>query len=76
MPCAHHRPPRSSAAIDWAASSMSTTRRMKPSLRTLHALTLRAVSATGYPADADLALESDEILERLGVVSLPAVPLP
>jgi hypothetical protein len=49
---------------------------MKPSLRTLHALTLRAVSATGYPADADLALESDEILERLGVVSLPAVPLP
>ena len=30
----------------------------------------------GVSADEDLALESDEILERLGVVSLPTVPLP
>jgi tetratricopeptide (TPR) repeat protein len=40
------------------------------------ALTLRAMAATGYPNADDLATESDEILERLGVVSLPTVPLP
>jgi class 3 adenylate cyclase/tetratricopeptide (TPR) repeat protein len=40
------------------------------------ALTLRAMAATGYPSAEDLAAESDEILERLGVVSLPRVPLP
>jgi class 3 adenylate cyclase/tetratricopeptide (TPR) repeat protein len=40
------------------------------------ALTLRAMVATKFP-DADaLAAESDEILERLGVVSVPSVPLP
>jgi class 3 adenylate cyclase/tetratricopeptide (TPR) repeat protein len=40
------------------------------------ALTLRAMAATRQP-DADaLAAESDEILAQLGVVSLPAVPLP
>jgi hypothetical protein len=32
--------------------------------------------ATRYPSEDDLAAESDEILERLGVVSLPTVPLP
>ena len=40
------------------------------------ALTLRAMAATGYPGAQDLARESDEILELLGVVALPAVPLP
>ncbi len=40
------------------------------------ALTLRAMAATGYPSGDDLAVESDEILALLGVVSLPAVPLP
>ena len=40
------------------------------------ALTLRAMAATGYPSDEDLSVESDEILEQLGVVSVPAVPLP
>jgi tetratricopeptide (TPR) repeat protein len=39
-------------------------------------LTLRAMVATRYPSDDDLAAESFEILERLGVVSLPTVPLP
>jgi class 3 adenylate cyclase/tetratricopeptide (TPR) repeat protein len=40
------------------------------------ALTLRAMAATRYPSDEDLAAESDAILERLGVVSVPSVPLP
>jgi tetratricopeptide (TPR) repeat protein len=40
------------------------------------ALTLHAMVATRYPSDDDLAAESFEILERLGVVSLPTVPLP
>jgi class 3 adenylate cyclase/tetratricopeptide (TPR) repeat protein len=40
------------------------------------ALTLRAMAATRYPMSDDLARESDEILGRLGVVSLPNVPLP
>ena len=40
------------------------------------ALTLRAMVATRHPTYEDLAAESDEILERLSVVSLPTVPLP
>ena len=41
------------------------------------ALTLRAMAATRYPGGrGSRARESDEILERLGVVSLPTVPLP
>ena len=40
------------------------------------ALTLRAMAVTGYSAADDLAAESEETLERLGVVSLPSVPLP
>ncbi len=40
------------------------------------ALTLRAMAATGFPSWEDLVAESDEILERLGVVLLPAAPLP
>jgi tetratricopeptide (TPR) repeat protein len=40
------------------------------------ALTLRAMAATHYPSDDDFAAESDAILERLGVVSVPSVPLP
>jgi class 3 adenylate cyclase/tetratricopeptide (TPR) repeat protein len=40
------------------------------------ALTLRAMEATGYVSDEDLGAKADEILEQLGVVSLPAVPLP
>ena len=40
------------------------------------ALTLRAMAATGLPEREDLAAESDAILERLGVISLPTVPLP
>jgi class 3 adenylate cyclase/tetratricopeptide (TPR) repeat protein len=40
------------------------------------ALTLRAMAETGYPADEDLGAESRALLDRLGVVSLPRVPLP
>jgi class 3 adenylate cyclase/tetratricopeptide (TPR) repeat protein len=40
------------------------------------ALTLRAMADTGYLANEAFAAESDQILERLGVVSLPSVPLP
>jgi class 3 adenylate cyclase/tetratricopeptide (TPR) repeat protein len=40
------------------------------------ALTLSAISATRYPSDQNLAAESEAILKRLGVVSVPAVPLP
>jgi tetratricopeptide (TPR) repeat protein len=40
------------------------------------ALTLRAMAATGYPSDEDFGAQSDAILERLGVVVVPAVPLP
>ena len=40
------------------------------------ALTLRAMVATRFPDPDGLAAESDEILERLGVVSVPSVPLP
>jgi len=40
------------------------------------ALTLRAMAATNYPSNEDLGAQSDEILEQLGVVSLPNVPLP
>jgi hypothetical protein len=40
------------------------------------ALTLRAMVATRYPSDLDLAAESETILLRLGVVSVLAVPLP
>ena len=40
------------------------------------ALTLRAMVATRVPDSDGLAAESDEILERLGVVSVPSVPLP
>jgi tetratricopeptide (TPR) repeat protein len=40
------------------------------------ALTLRAMAATKHPSDEDLAAQGDEILKRLGVVKLPAVPLP
>lgn len=40
------------------------------------ALTLRAMAATRYPTSDDVGAEADEILARLGVVSLPSVPLP
>jgi tetratricopeptide (TPR) repeat protein len=40
------------------------------------ALTLRAMAATHHPTTEDLAAQSDEILEGLGVVSLAPVPLP
>ena len=40
------------------------------------ALTLRAMAATRYPSDEDLGAQSDAILERLGVVLVPSVPLP
>ena len=40
------------------------------------ALTLLAMAETGQPAADDLAAESRAILDRLGVVSLPRVPLP
>ena len=39
------------------------------------ALTLKAMADTGL-AGADAAGESEEILGRLGVVSLPRIPLP
>ena len=40
------------------------------------ALTLRAMAAVGRDGADDLRAESDAILERLGVVSVPRVPLP
>jgi len=40
------------------------------------ALTLRAMAATHFPSDEDFRAQSDEILARLEVVSLPPVPLP
>ena len=40
------------------------------------ALTLRAMAATGYPSPETSPRESDAILERLGVVFVPPVPLP
>jgi class 3 adenylate cyclase/tetratricopeptide (TPR) repeat protein len=40
------------------------------------ALTLRALADTGHPRAAELRRESDATLARLGVVSLPRVPLP
>ncbi len=40
------------------------------------ALTLRAMAAVGWEDGAALRAESDAILERLGVVRVPAVPLP
>jgi hypothetical protein len=33
-------------------------------------------AATRYPTSDDVAGRANEILERLGVVSLPGVPLP
>ena len=40
------------------------------------ALTLRAMAAVGFEGAETLRVESDAILERLGVVSVPKVPLP
>jgi class 3 adenylate cyclase/tetratricopeptide (TPR) repeat protein len=40
------------------------------------ALTLRAMASTRYPSEEDLGAQSDAILERLGVVFVPSVPLP
>ncbi len=40
------------------------------------ALTLRAMAAVGWEGADGLRLESDAILERLGVVRVPGVPLP
>ena len=40
------------------------------------ALTLRAMASVGWDGADGLRTESDAILERLGVVSVPAVPLP
>lgn len=40
------------------------------------ALTLRAMASVHCDGEAALRLESDAILERLGVVSVPNVPLP
>jgi tetratricopeptide (TPR) repeat protein len=40
------------------------------------ALTLRALADTNAPGSDALRAESDEILARLGVISLPRVPLP
>jgi class 3 adenylate cyclase/tetratricopeptide (TPR) repeat protein len=40
------------------------------------ALTLRAMAATRHPSEADLAGESDAILEQLHVASVRPVPLP
>jgi tetratricopeptide (TPR) repeat protein len=40
------------------------------------ALTLRAMVATRHPAGEGAGAEADEILGRLGVVSVPSVPLP
>jgi class 3 adenylate cyclase/tetratricopeptide (TPR) repeat protein len=40
------------------------------------ALTLRAMAAVGWEGAEGLRAESDAILERLGVVSVPRVPLP
>lgn len=40
------------------------------------ALTLRAMAAVGFEGTETLRAESDAILERLGVVSVPKVPLP
>ena len=40
------------------------------------ALTLRALADTNAPDSDDLRAESDEILARLGVISVPKVPLP
>ena len=40
------------------------------------ALSLRAMAAVGFEGAETLRVESDAILERLGVVSVPKVPLP
>jgi class 3 adenylate cyclase/tetratricopeptide (TPR) repeat protein len=71
---AFHQARRSDEARPHFEESLAIARKLKVEYEV--ALTLRAMAATKYPSDDDLAAQSDEILERLGVVSLPAVPLP
>ncbi|HEX7311596.1 MAG TPA: tetratricopeptide repeat protein [Gaiellaceae bacterium] len=69
-----HQARRPDEARPHFEESLAIARKLKVEYEV--ALTLRAMAATKYPSDDDLAAQSDEILERLGVVSLPAVPLP
>ncbi len=71
---AHHQARRPDEARPHFEESLRIARELKVQYEV--ALTLRAMAATGYLRAEELALESDEILELLGVVSLPAVPLP
>ena len=69
-----HQARRPDEAVPHFQDSLWIARELKAEYEL--ALTLRAIVATSSGPQDDLAAESDSILERLGVVSLPAVPLP
>ena len=71
---AHHQARQPEEARPHFEESLRIARELKVQYEV--ALTLRAMAATHYPTSDDVAAEADEILERLGVVSLPSVPLP
>jgi tetratricopeptide (TPR) repeat protein len=71
---AHHQARQPEEGRPHFEASLRIARELKVQYEV--ALTLRAMAATNYPSDEDLGAQSDEILERLGVISLPSVPLP
>jgi class 3 adenylate cyclase/tetratricopeptide (TPR) repeat protein len=71
---AHHQGRRPEEGRPHFEASLRIARELKVQYEV--GLTLRAMVATRYPGSDDFGAESDEILERLGVVSVPNVPLP
>jgi class 3 adenylate cyclase/tetratricopeptide (TPR) repeat protein len=71
---AHHQARQPEEGRPHFGESLRIARELKVQFEV--ALTLRAMAATCCPTIDDLDGEAAEILERLGVVSLPGVPLP
>ena len=69
-----HQARRPQEAVPHFEESLRLARELKAEYEL--ALTLRAMVATRYASVEGMAAESDAILARLGVVSLPTVPLP
>jgi hypothetical protein len=71
---AHVRARRPAEAPPHLEESLRLARELKAEFEV--ALTLRAMAAVGWEGADRLRRESDAILERLGVVRVPGVPLP